>query len=86
MPLVCSEDHVVVKAAVPIRGPRGNRVRERDSDCWPDFSSELSEDRLKASARKNRIGTVLVEILGAVAYSVGLVILLMIIANLVGRA
>lgn len=56
--------------------------RERVSDSWPDYASELSDDDIKASARKNKFGRVLGEALGAVVYSIGLVALLAIVVQL----
>jgi hypothetical protein len=51
--------------------------RERVSDVWPDWSSELSEVEIGKSAEKNKAATVLWEAVRAVAVSVGMVILLM---------
>jgi hypothetical protein len=51
--------------------------RERVSDVWPDWSSELSEVEIEKSAEKNKAATVLWEAVRAVAVSVGMVILLM---------
>ena len=51
--------------------------RERVSDVWPDWSSELSEVEIEKSAERNKAATVLWEAVRAVAVSVGMVILLM---------
>lgn len=72
---------------VPLRcpdrapAPSGQRL----SDCWPDFSTELAEDRIKAAQQKNRPSAVLKEAVGAILYSVGLVILLMTLAQALRR-
>lgn len=51
---------------------------ERASDVWPDWSStELSDIELTQMATKNKPSAILREAVGAVLYSVGLVILLM---------
>lgn len=87
MSLASSEKHSVRHARIiPFHGRRREAAGERISDCWPDFSSTMPEARLRTSFRKNRAGRVLAEAVGAVAYSVGLVILLMIIVKLVGKA
>jgi len=54
---------------------------ERVSDVWPDWSMELSEADLAKGVEKNRPSAVLREAAGVVVYSVGLVILLMSILN-----
>lgn len=82
---LASSDNRQACHVVPFRGRPHEGAREQVSDCWPDFSSDLSGERLRASVRKNRIGRVLAEIVGAVAYSVGLVVLLMIIVDLAGK-
>lgn len=58
------------------------RARQRLSDCWPDFSTELSEDKIEIAQRKNRPGAVLKEAIGAILYAVGLVVLLMTLVQL----
>lgn len=50
---------------------------ERASDVWPDWSSELNETELTRAAEKSRPSVILREAVGAVLYSVGLVVLLM---------
>jgi hypothetical protein len=59
--------------------PRMRNVvsRERVSDVWPDWSTELSAAELAENVEKNRPSLVLREVAGAVVYSIGLVILLM---------
>lgn len=52
-------------------------LKERGSEVWPDWSTELSPAELAQSAAKNKPSAVLKEAAGAVIYSVGLVILLM---------
>ena len=59
--------------------------RERLSDSWPDFAAELPDANIKDSAWKNRVGQVLGEALGAVVYSVGLVVLLIVVLELLDR-
>lgn len=62
-----------------VQTPRKSNVvsEERDSDVWPDWSTELSQTELTKAVEKNRPSIVLREAVGAVLYSVGLVILLM---------
>jgi hypothetical protein len=62
--------------AVP-KPPQSPAPKERTSDVWPDLSTELSECELAKSAEKNRPSTIFGEAVGAVIYSVGLVVLLM---------
>jgi len=50
---------------------------QRLSDCWPDFSTDLSEDQIETAQQKNRPSAVLKEAVGAILYSIGLVVLLM---------
>ncbi len=50
---------------------------DRVSDVWPDWSTERSPAELAKDVEKNRPATILREAAGAIAYSVGLVILLM---------
>jgi hypothetical protein len=52
---------------------------ERDSDVWPDWSTELDAAEIAKSTQKNKPATILREAAGAIAYSVGLVVLLMIV-------
>jgi hypothetical protein len=55
--------------------------KERVSDVWPDWSTELNAAELAKTIEKNRPSIVLREAAGAVAYSIGLVILLMVILS-----
>jgi len=52
---------------------------ERSSDVWPDWSIEPDAAALAKVVKKNRPSVVLLEAVGAIAYSVGLVILLIIV-------
>jgi hypothetical protein len=54
---------------------------ERESDVWPDWSTELSPFEIAKSAEKNRPSAVLREAVGAILYSLGLVVLLMAIVS-----
>jgi hypothetical protein len=63
--------HVVPEAQV-----ESFRPKERDSDAWPEWSTELSPAELATAAEKNTPSKVFGEIVGAVAYSIGLVVLL----------
>jgi hypothetical protein len=67
--------------AVPKLGRESVASEERVSDVWPDWSMELSEEDLARGVEKNRLSIVLWEAVGAVVYSVGLVILLMAILS-----
>jgi hypothetical protein len=53
--------------------------KERDSDVWPDWSTELDASEIAKSTEKNKPATVLREAVGAILYSVGLVVLLMVV-------
>lgn len=55
--------------------------QERDSDVWPDWSSEMSAPEIAKSAEKNRPSAVLREAAGAILFSVGLVVFLMVIVS-----
>ena len=55
--------------------------KERDSDVWPDWSTELDASEIARSTEKNKPATILREAVGAILYSVGLVILLMVIVG-----
>jgi hypothetical protein len=55
--------------------------KERDSDVWPDWSTDLSTSEIAQSAEKNKPSAVLREAVGAILYSVGLVVLLMVIVT-----
>jgi hypothetical protein len=52
---------------------------ERDSDVWPDWSTDLSASELAKLVAKNKPSIVLLQASGAIIYSVGLVILLMLV-------
>jgi hypothetical protein len=67
---------------VPKLGRESVASEERVSDVWPDWSMELSEKDLAKGVEKNRLSIVLREAVGAVVYSVGLVVLLMTILSL----
>ena len=54
---------------------------DRVSDVWPDWSTERTPAELSKVVEKNRPSIVLLEAAGAVAYSVGLVILLMVVLS-----
>jgi hypothetical protein len=68
--------------AIPKPGRESAASRERVSDAWPGWSTDLSAAELAKGAEKNRPSVVLREAAGAVIYSVGLVILLMTILSL----
>ncbi len=76
MPLANMHSRPAWLHSVP-KPPQSPAPKERTSDVWPDFSTELSESDLARSAGKNRPFTILGEAVGAVIYSVGLVVLLM---------
>jgi hypothetical protein len=61
---------------------RKTAAKERVSDCWPDFGTALKDFELASAEAKNRPGTVLLQAMGAVIYSVGLVVLLMTVQHL----
>ena len=52
-------------------------ARERGTDAWPDWSTDLNPQELDKMAQKNKPAIVLWEAAGIVLYSVGLVLLLM---------
>lgn len=58
-------------------------VHEGISDCWPETATELADENIRACAAKNAVGRVLGEALGAVIYSVGLVIALMVFLEMI---
>jgi hypothetical protein len=67
-----------VRPSIPRHGRNGGRSpHERCSDCWPDFSTEFSENEVNIRQRENKPGIVLKEAAAASLYAVGLVILLM---------
>ncbi len=69
----------------PQPAPEPDRDRglsqERNSDVWPDWSTEIGEAELASSAEKNRPSVILREAVGAVLYSSGLVMLLIAILS-----
>lgn len=85
MPCLSLEDSQRELPSRDIAPSKSDPPRERLSDSWPDIGTTLSEEDIKLSAEKNKIGRVLGEALGAVVYSVGLVILLMIVLHLFHR-
>lgn len=70
--------------AIPRTGQRDHRSSDRTSDVWPDFSTEVSDDRIAELVEKNRPSIILWEAVRAVAVSVGMVICLMAALNLLG--
>lgn len=78
MTIATLEDFRSPVHAVPTARKSSVVSGERVSDVWPDWSStELSDTELTKVAEKNRPSVVLREAVGAVLYSVGLVVLLM---------
>ena len=70
--------------AIPRPGVRDRRSTDRVSDVWPDFSTELSDDRIEEQVEKNKPSIVLWEAARAVVLSVGMVIALMVVLDLLG--
>ena len=52
---------------------------DRISDVWPDWSTERSPAESAKDVEKNRPSVILREAAGAIIYSVGLLILLMVV-------
>jgi hypothetical protein len=70
--------------AIPRTEQRSRKSRERISDVWPDFSTELGDDRIEKQAEKNKPSIVLWEAVRAVMVSVGMVSGLMVVLDLLG--
>jgi hypothetical protein len=62
---------------VPKAKVEGVCSNERDCDVWPEWSTERAPAELANAAEKNKLSKVLGEVAGAIAYSLGLVVLLM---------
>ncbi len=77
MTIATLEDFRSTEHAVPASRKNSAVSNERVSDVWPDWSSKLGEADLTKAVGKNRPSVVLREAVGAVLYSVGLVVLLM---------
>jgi hypothetical protein len=70
--------------AIPRTEQRNRKSPERISDVWPDFSTEVGDDKIEKQAEKNKPSIVLWEAVRAVLVSVGMVIALMVILDLLG--
>lgn len=66
--------------AVP-QPEQGAPPKERDCDAWPDWSSEMSASEIAKSTEKNRPIAVLLEAAGAILFSLGLVVFLMVVVS-----
>jgi hypothetical protein len=81
MTLISLENNRQRFAAVPWSRRDTVVSKERVSDVWPDWATELNEGELTEVAEKNRPSVVLWEALRAIVISVGMVILLMVAAD-----
>lgn len=70
--------------AIPRTGQRNRKSPDRISDVWPDFSTGVGNDRIEELAERNKPSIVLWEAVRAVIVSVGMVIALMAVLNLLG--
>jgi len=55
---------------------------ERDSDCWPDWTTTAADAEARAFADRNRFSLVLADIVGALAVTAGIVALIEIVPRL----